>query len=346
MATLSSSLVSLSLGGHDTKVASASTSKSASGYGPASPICNRSASPSLSSKSLSSKSTSSPTSTTGLGLGFSTQSMTQLTKSRQLLDAFVMQQRNIMDGLQQERITAYQKEMEGIQLKMRELQSIQFQRGVYDYDSAADNCDNGDDGKTDDKNSNTRREERMNRHAAKKKELEERRIKVERDMANLHLEQKDLQRKVEVLRKEEKEVFARAETVRKTKERITKSKRLTVEDLTIAVVKYKELGLDFIKGNDQSLQFNFTKLDDEDEDRVFAFTLQVVQVHIDDDADDADGDDNDVEDVYEVEDCMPELDVNVVLGLVEELNRSDQFPTFIRGMRKAFRDSLLIWRGE
>ena len=121
-----------------------------------------------------------------------------------------MQQRNIMDGLQQERITAYQKEMEGIQLKMRELQSIQFQRGVYDYDSAADNgvdiadddvdvdadvdgdVDNGDD-----KNSDRRREERLNRHAAKKKELEERRIKVERDMANLHLEQKDLQRKVE-----------------------------------------------------------------------------------------------------------------------------------------------------
>lgn len=124
-----------------------------------------------------------------------------------------------------------------------------------------------------------------------------------------------------------------------------------MEDLTIAVVKYKELGLDFIKGNDQSLQFNFTKLDDEDEDRVFAFTLQVVQAQVPNKKDGFGGGEEEEdggceEDVYEVEDCMPELDVNVVMGLVEELNRSDQFPTFIRGMRKAFRDSLLIWRGE
>ncbi len=177
---------------------------------------------------------------------------------------------------------------------------------------------------------------------------------------------------IPALREEEKEVFARAEQKRKTKERIEKSKQVTVEDLTIAVVKYKELGLDFVKGEDQSLKFNFTKLYREEaqenngnhgngndylkyrhtvnecdegyeceredhEEQMCSFTLQVTP-----DTDE-----------YQVEDCMPELDPDVVMRLVDGLNRNEedsdptlQFPTFIRGMRKAFKDYLASGSGR
>ena len=83
--------------------------------------------------------------------------------------------------------------------------------------------------------------------------------------------------RVEVTSEEEKVAFTKAEEVRKSKERIEKSKQVTVEELTIAVCKYRELGLDFVKGENNALLFNFTKIDRRDCDRIFSFRLLISE---------------------------------------------------------------------
>ena len=123
---------------------------------------------------------------------------------------------------------------------------------------------------------------------------------------------------------EEKVVFAKAEEVRKAKERIENAKKITVEELTIGLVKYRELGLDFVKSeNSGALMFQFTKIDPVNVNRVFQFTLKITE-----------------DDLYLVEECDPELDDKVVMRLVDELNRTEDYPYFMRGMRKAFQQSL------
>ena len=121
---------------------------------------------------------------------------------------------------------------------------------------------------------------------------------------------------------EEKVAFTKAEEVRKSKERIEKSKQVTVEELTIAVCKYRELGLDFVKGDNGALLFNFTKIDERNVDRIFSFRLMILEQ----------------DDEYLVEECCPKLKEEVVMRLVQELNQTEDYPSFMRGMRKAFVD--------
>ena len=115
---------------------------------------------------------------------------------------------------------------------------------------------------------------------------------------------------------------------------IEQSKQVTVEDLTYAVLKYKKLGLDFLKGERGAIQCNFTQIDLNFPSKIFSFQLKVA----------AGGGEQ-----YEVEGCCPDLKAGVIYSLVEELNESvnnSEFgdfaglPIFIQSMRQAFKDSL------
>ena len=128
---------------------------------------------------------------------------------------------------------------------------------------------------------------------------------------------------VPVVKEIEEREFTKAEELRIQKERVAASKRFTVDDLTLAVLKYESLGLKFYK-HGADIRCEFTRIDPEDVDRVFSFILHV----------------NDMYDMYEVEDCQPNLSASVVLSLVNELNENDAIPTFIVGMRKAFKNSI------
>jgi len=152
--------------------------------------------------------------------------------------------------------------------------------------------------------------------------LAEKQIEVERQLANLHLEQKEVKKCLNATSEEEKTAFAKAEEVRKSKERIEKSKQITVEELTIAVCKYRELGLDFITGDNGALLFHFTKIDERNVDRIFSFRLLILEQ----------------DDEYLVEECCPQLKEEVVIRLVQELNQTEDYPSFMRGIRKAFVD--------
>ena len=97
----------------------------------------------------------------------------------------------------------------------------------------------------------------------------------------------------------------KAEHVKNVKARAMEAKKTTVEDLTYAIVKYRMLGLDFVKGDTgpTSLQCNFTLLDPQDPQRIFSFVLQVSP-----------------EDEYQVDKCCPPLAASTIMNLVEELN--------------------------
>ena len=120
--------------------------------------------------------------------------------------------------------------------------------------------------------------------------------------------------------KEEEEIeYTKVLQVRKQKQLADESKRVSVEDLTYAVLKYKYLGLDFVKGDQCDLRCNFTRIDPDNDDRIFTFSLSISD-----------------DDQYEVRECNPELSADVVMKLVEELNFTGILPHFFRNMRDAF----------
>ena len=86
--------------------------------------------------------------------------------------------------------------------------------------------------------------------------------------------------------------------------------------------KYRELGLDFIKGDKGALLFHFTKIDERNADRIFSFRLLILEQ----------------DDEYLVEECCPQLQEEVVIRLVQELNQTEDYPSFMRGIKKAFVD--------
>mmetsp|Transcript_13929 Transcript_13929/g.20384 ORF Transcript_13929/g.20384 Transcript_13929/m.20384 type:complete len:105 (-) Transcript_13929:150-464(-) len=101
------------------------------------------------------------------------------------------------------------------------------------------------------------------------------------------------------------------------------SKNTTIDDLTKGLINYKFLGLDFEKAEGNRLKFTFTQLDAAAPDNGFSFVF----------------DTND-EDLYVIHDCQPKLDMEVVEAMLEKLNEDDDVGTFVRGMRRAFSETL------
>mmetsp|Transcript_25147 Transcript_25147/g.47281 ORF Transcript_25147/g.47281 Transcript_25147/m.47281 type:complete len:232 (+) Transcript_25147:29-724(+) len=96
------------------------------------------------------------------------------------------------------------------------------------------------------------------------------------------------------------------------------SKSTSLNLLTKSIVSYREgLSLDFERAAGNRLRLVFTNLDENNVDRIFAFTINV----------------NDKEE-YEVEDLSDDIDVK---DLVEGVNGDNDFGGFVRGVRKAFK---------
>ena len=285
-------------------------------------------------------------------LGYTQNAIKKLNESRALLDQYVQHQTSKIDAIHQRNQLAYNQETNRIKSSMDSLKNIQQQRGHAGAEG---------DGSEEDK------ENSVNGIVQQQKSLAERQMDMERQLANLHLEQKGVQKSLNgeypvqyclydtisfmtmnscnishtiihacsrncnvmqhyiiATSQEEKVAFTKAEQVRKSKERIEKAKQVTVEELTIAVCKYRELGLDFVKGENGALLFNFNKIDERDCDRVFSFRLLITEG-----------------DQYLVQDCAPVLREEVVMRLEEELNRTEDYPSFMRGIRNAFKNYVL-----
>jgi hypothetical protein len=123
----------------------------------------------------------------------------------------------------------------------------------------------------------------------------------------------------------------KAEQVKKMRHRALEAEKTTVNNSTCTILKYRMLGLDFVKGEagPTSLRCNFTLIDPADPSRIFSFGLNLSPE----------------EEEYQVGECVPPLPSHVILRLVEELNASsnqvDALPVFIRGIRQAFKQYAL-----
>mmetsp|Transcript_23788 Transcript_23788/g.27515 ORF Transcript_23788/g.27515 Transcript_23788/m.27515 type:complete len:293 (-) Transcript_23788:59-937(-) len=272
-------------------------------------LSNLTISPSCSSPTNNSNSNDEPV------LGFTQNLIAKLQQSRLLLDAYVKEQRELSDAAVRRQNQVSKFERDEICQKMEELKSVQRQRGLMI----------GDDGDGDGDNSSNQAGNKGGL-IRQQQNLKEEQIKIERELASCHLEQKRVEKNVKVVREIEERAFAKAEEIRNAKEKVANSKRVTVDDLTLAVFKYEALGVNFVKGEDMRVRFDFTQIDPSDPKRVFSFYLDIVTI---------DGNDQ-----YEVVDCVPQINAGTVVSLVDELNLTSAWSTFIVGMRKAFKETL------
>lgn len=109
-------------------------------------------------------------------LGFSHAALSKLKESRILLENYVAEQKSKIDSIQAHNQRVYQEKREEIQRKLDELRRIQCQRGLQQSSK-----NNGQDESEDELGIKQRLEK-----------LQEKQMEVERELANLHLEKKQV----------------------------------------------------------------------------------------------------------------------------------------------------------
>mmetsp|Transcript_19704 Transcript_19704/g.41195 ORF Transcript_19704/g.41195 Transcript_19704/m.41195 type:complete len:241 (-) Transcript_19704:52-774(-) len=130
--------------------------------------------------------------------------------------------------------------------------------------------------------------------------------------------------RISALKSEEETARALAESCRAAREKSELSKSKTVDLLTKSIVSYREgLGLEFERAAGNKLRLVFTSLDPNDHSRAFAFTVNV----------------NESEE-YEIQECMPKLDDLVLSEMVNNVNQTNDFGGFVRGVRNAFKEQI------
>eukprot|EP00743_Colponemidia_sp_Colp-15_P002725 GILK01002951.1.p1 GENE.GILK01002951.1~~GILK01002951.1.p1 ORF type:complete len:245 (+),score=60.84 GILK01002951.1:57-737(+) len=117
----------------------------------------------------------------------------------------------------------------------------------------------------------------------------------------------------------EKENLQQFKAVLQEKE---KANSYRVAELTKGVQFYKErLGLDFQRVGDNRLRVVFTQIDPDQPNKEFWFSVHVNE-----------------NDIYQIEDCVPA--VGGVSKMLDELNTSNNFSSFVQAMRRKFKERL------
>ena len=71
------------------------------------------------------------------------------------------------------------------------------------------------------------------------------------------------------------------------------------------------------------MRFVFRYIDPKEETREFFFSIFITDA-----------------DVYEIEECQPQLAERLTDPLLDDLNKTNKFSTFVTAMRKCFKESL------
>jgi len=130
--------------------------------------------------------------------------------------------------------------------------------------------------------------------------------------------------RIDSLKSEELTSKSLAESCRSARETSEHSKSGAVDKLTKAIVSYREgLSLEFERASGNKLRLVFTSLDPTDHSRAFAFTVNVNE-----------------NEEYEIQECMPALQNEVLEEMVEGVNLTNDFGGFVRGVRNAFKELL------
>mmetsp|Transcript_12419 Transcript_12419/g.15537 ORF Transcript_12419/g.15537 Transcript_12419/m.15537 type:complete len:255 (-) Transcript_12419:19-783(-) len=158
-----------------------------------------------------------------------------------------------------------------------------------------------------------------------RKAMLEMEIQITRENEDLRRRGEDIEREYIAILNEETEHRIKAEEVRFAKLRVEESKITTVDDLTKGILYYNTLGLDFGMVGENLFRFTFTQLDSNNPQRRFCVILNTGNDH-----------------GYEIEECRPPLEIDVTSHLLKtlNLNPNENLKLFVRGIRKAFKNTL------
>jgi len=242
--------------------------------------------------------------------GFTSNFVNRLAESHTRLDEYVETNKKKADSLVAEVKKAQSDEQCNIDSLLRQLKSLQHERGLA---TAADIGGIGSIGGG------------QGGVAEQRKKLEKKQTNLEQEVSMMQSKNTLEQAQLDEILVEEAEVRKRADAVRARKEEIEMSRGVTVEDLTKGLLNYRYTGLNFVKGERGALKFKFTKIDREDPSRPFAFTLSM-----------------DENSNYELSDVSPRLDQYKTDPVLDGLNKDRQngFNYFVVGMRKLFKETV------
>lgn len=172
--------------------------------------------------------------------GFTSTFVDRIATSRRRLDQYVETNKHTADTLIAELKSTEASEQTKIDSLLRQLKSLQYERGV--AASAADNTasaqGSGGGGGI----------------SEQRKKLEDKQIKLQHTVQTLQNKNRIEQTRLDEIRIEEKTVREKAQEVRAKKIEIEAQRGMTVEDLTKGLLNYKYTGLSFTKGDHGALK--------------------------------------------------------------------------------------------
>jgi len=172
--------------------------------------------------------------------GFTSTFVDRIATSRRRLDQYVETNKHKADTLIAELKSTEASEQTKIDSLLRQLKSLQYERGV--AASAADNAaaqgSGGGGGGI----------------SEQRKKLEDKQIKLQHTVQTLQSKNRIEQSRLDEIRIEEKAVREKAQEVRAKKIEIEAQRGMTVEDLTKGLLNYKYTGLSFTKGDHGALK--------------------------------------------------------------------------------------------
>ncbi|KAL7532487.1 hypothetical protein ACHAWF_004157 [Thalassiosira exigua] len=232
--------------------------------------------------------------------GFTTDFVDRIGQSRRSLDDFVRTNQEQADSLVADFERVRADEQRAIDSLLRELRSLRHERGV-----AKGGAGEG--------------------VAERREKLEREEKKLEQEVSILKAKNRVEQERLDEVLAEEEAVRKKADEVRAKKEEIEMARGITIQDLTKGLLNYRYTGLSFARGDKEgALNFKFIKLDPEDHERTFTFTLSMDE-------------NND----YMLTNVNPPLDQNETDPILGGLNSDGKngFNSFVVGMRKLFKDT-------
>jgi len=168
--------------------------------------------------------------------GFTSAFVDHIANSRRRLDQYIDTNKQKADALVAELKTCEAEEQTKIDSLLRQLKSLQYERGVVEGAS-------GGDGSV------------LTGVAEQRKNLEIKQSKLEQEVEILQSKNRADQSLLDEVLAKEREVREKAQEVRAKKIEIEAQRGMTVEDLTKGLLNYKYTGLSFTKGNNGALKW-------------------------------------------------------------------------------------------
>jgi len=237
--------------------------------------------------------------------GFTSNFITRLEESHSRLDEFVQTNEKKADSAVADLKKTEADKQQNIDSLLRQLHSLQHERGVVKNNSKQGNATGG--------------------VAEQRHKLENKGVELEQEVSLAKGKNRLEEAQLDEVLAEEASVRRKADEVRKRKEDIETARGITVEDLTKGLLNYRFTGLTFEQGKMGALSFKFTKLDREDQLRPFTFILSM-----------------DAKNDYQLSDVNPPLDQIRTNPILKGLNADGKngFNSFMVGMRKLFKETI------